>query len=71
MRGYTESGHEKIQLNLSKIEMLDVIDSIIHDKDIYLDMMLEPGDIQFANNYTVLYSRTSFEEFDDAAQKRH
>ena len=32
-------------------------------------MMLEPGDLQFANNYAVLHSRTEFE--DDTSPALH
>ena len=35
-----------------------------------LDMMLEPGDLQFANNYEVLHSRTGFQDHDDPARMR-
>ena len=35
-----------------------------------LDMMLEPGDLQFANNYAVLHSRNDFEDHDDPALRR-
>ncbi len=39
--------------------------------DIRLDMMMEPGDIQFANNYTIFHSRTSFEDYDELERRRH
>jgi hypothetical protein len=48
----------------------DVFDSILADPDLRLDMLLEPGDIQFANNYAVLHSRTGFEDHEDPAQRR-
>ena len=72
LRKYLEDGQEIRGIKLSKVEteMLDLIDSIIHDDAIRMDMMLEPGDIQFANNYTVMHSRTSFEDYDDPEQKR-
>ena len=35
-----------------------------------IDMMMEPGDIQFANNYAVLHSRTAFEDDPDLALRR-
>ena len=41
---------------------LDLFDEVMHDPAIRLDMMLEPGDIQFANNYAVLHSRNGFED---------
>ncbi len=33
-------------------------------------MMLEPGDLQLANNNVVLHSRNGFEDFEDPAQRR-
>ena len=39
--------------------------------DIRLEMMLEPGDMQFCNNHMVLHSRTAYEEWPDADRKRH
>jgi hypothetical protein len=71
LRQYVELGHEIRNVPLSRVEVeaLDVFDSIIQQPDIRLDMMLEPGDLQFANNYAVLHSRTAFE--DDADPARH
>jgi len=72
LRQYIELGHDIMNLPLSSVEIeaLDIFDSIIHDNDLRLDMMLEPGDLQFANNYAVLHSRTEFEDFDDIEQHR-
>ncbi|MGB7184788.1 MAG: TauD/TfdA family dioxygenase [Burkholderiaceae bacterium] len=64
LRQYIELGHEVRGLPLSRVEIeaLDLFDSITHDPQVRLDMMLEPGDLQFANNYAVLHSRTAFED---------
>jgi len=72
LRQYIELGHEERGLSLSgiEIEALDLFDSITHDPGLRLDMMLKPGDLQFANNYAVLHSRTEFEDYDDIAQHR-
>lgn len=72
LRQYIELGHEirNAPLSLVEIEALDILDSIIHQPDLRLDMMLEPGDIQFANNHLALHSRTSFEDHDDAEKRR-
>ena len=72
LRQYIELGHELRSLPLSRVEVeaLDLFDAIIHDPDIRLDMMLEPGDMQFANNYAVLHSRTEFEDHEEAARRR-
>ncbi|MCS5591796.1 MAG: TauD/TfdA family dioxygenase [Gammaproteobacteria bacterium] len=72
LRQYIELGHEIMGLSLSRVEIeaLDIFDSIVANKSNRIDMMLEPGDIQFANNYTILHSRSHFEDFDKATQKR-
>jgi hypothetical protein len=72
LRQYLELGHEIRNQPLSRVEFeaLDVFDAIIQQPDIRLDMMLEPGDLQFANNYAVLHSRTEFEDDPDPALRR-
>ena len=43
----------------------DVFDEIMMSPDMRIDMMMEPGDMQFANNYMVLHSRTAFDDHDE------
>jgi len=64
LRQYIELGHEILNLPLSKVETeaLDLFDQIMHRDDFRLSMMLEPGDLQFNNNYAVLHSRNEFED---------
>lgn len=72
LRQYIELGHELRGLPLSRVEIeaLDRFDAVMHDPAMRLDMMLEPGDLQFANNYAVLHSRNAFVDHDDVAQRR-
>ena len=72
LRQYLELGHEIMQAPLSKVEVeaLDLFDAIIARGDLRLDMMLEPGDLQFANNYAVLHSRNAFEDHEEAGKMR-
>lgn len=72
LRQYIELGHEIREQPLSRVEIeaLDLFDAVIHLEHIRLDMMLEPGDLQFANNYAVLHSRTAFEDHDEPALRR-
>jgi hypothetical protein len=72
MRQYIELGHDLRGLPLSRIEMeaLDLFDSILAEPDLRLDMLLEAGDIQFANNYAVLHSRTGFEDHETPHERR-
>lgn len=72
LRQYIELGHEIRQLPLSAVEVeaLDLFDQMINDPALKLDMMLEPGDLQFANNYAVLHSRNGFEDHEAQEQRR-
>lgn len=73
LRQYIEIAQENADLPLSpvEIEALDLVDSILSDPDIRLDMMMEPGDIQFANNYAIFHSRTGFEDYEELDRRRH
>ncbi|MGY8872299.1 MAG: TauD/TfdA family dioxygenase [Pseudomonadales bacterium] len=73
LRQYIEMAQNNAGAPLSNVEVeaLDLIDSTLNNPDIRLDMMMEPGDIQFANNYTIFHSRTSFEDYDEVERRRH
>ena len=72
LRQYIELGHEVRGLPLSRVEVeaLDLFDEIMHRPALRLSMMLEPGDLQFANNYAVLHSRNEFEDHGVAERNR-
>ncbi len=72
LRQYLELGCDIKGVPLSKVEMeaLDCFDRTMHSPEIRVDMLMEPGDLQFANNYAVLHSRTEFEDHDDVAVRR-
>ncbi len=72
LRNDIELGHERCNTSLSQmqIETLDIFDAITHGPAMRLDMMMEPGDIQFCNNYTIPHSRTAFVDFDDVEKCR-
>lgn len=72
LRQYIELGHEMMNLPLSRIELeaLDIFDALMHDENLRLDMMLQPGDLQFANNYMVMHSRTEFEDYQESELRR-
>ena len=72
LRQYIELGHEMLEHPLSQVELkaLDIFDEIMLRDEMRLNMMLEPGDMQFANNYLVLHSRNSFEDHEDVNQRR-
>ena len=58
-------------LNDVEKEALDRFDELANAPDYRLDMDLEPGDLQFCNNYTVMHARTAYEDDPDPAKKRH
>jgi len=67
------AAYKRIEEPLSALEQgaLDCVASIARDPGVCLDMDLLPGDMQFVNNYTVLHSRTAYEDGDTPDQKRH
>ena len=58
-------------LTESDLEVLDRYEAIAKDPDYYLDMDLQPGDLQLISNHTVLHARTDYEDFDEPERRRH
>lgn len=54
-----------------ELEVLDYMEALSHREDLIYSMMLEPGDMQFCNNYLVLHSRTDYEDHQELEKKRH
>ena len=74
IRGYIESAQrfdEVPRLEPEDTELFDLIDSLANSPELRLDMDFEPGDMQFLNNYTILHSRTDYEDFEEPERKRH
>lgn len=71
MRSWVEYArvHDGVAMTPAETAALNAFDAIARSGDLPLDMMLQPGDVQFANNFTVLHARTEYE--DDPAHKRH
>ncbi len=51
-------------------EALDVFGAIIEREDMQFRFHLRPGWASFINNYTVLHSRTAFEDWSETARRR-
>lgn len=66
--GFTKTGTEPEPLEKAA---LDMVDQLAQDPAIHLDMDLQEGDMQLCNNYTVLHSRTEFEDFPEPERRRH
>ena len=54
-----------------QIEAMDAIDRLCNDPRFCLEMMLEPGDMQFVCNHVVLHSRTHYEDWPEPTRRRH
>ncbi len=52
-------------------QVLDFYDGLGQDPEFYLDMWLEPGDMQFISNHTILHARTGYVDPPPPAKPRH
>ncbi|MBD3894506.1 TauD/TfdA family dioxygenase [Halomonas sp. ML-15] len=59
------------RLAADQVEVLDWLDEALRDPKFCFSMNIEKGDMQLLNNYTVVHSRTDFEDYEDDARKRH
>ena len=53
------------------VEALDCFDALANDTRLNFLMRLEPGDMQFVHNHTLLHDRTAFEDWREPTRKRH
>ena len=73
-RQYIDSAQrfdEAMRLTPQHVEALDCFDRLANDARLNFLMRLEPGDMQFVHNHTLLHDRTAFEDWSDPAKKRH
>ena len=61
----------KSMLSAEDRAVLDLYNEIADSPDMYLDMELEPGDVQLLSNHTVLHARTDYEDYPEPNRKRH
>jgi hypothetical protein len=73
IRNQINAAAAKSGMPLEPIEKaaLDLVDALAYDPAVHLDMDLQQGDIQFCNNYTILHSRTAFEDHPEPERRRH
>ena len=55
----------------AQLEALDLMDQITNDPKLVLEMDFGPGDMQFVSNYTVLHSRTDYEDWPEKERRRY
>lgn len=51
-------------------EAVELMSTLSARQDMRLDMMLEPGDMQFCNNYVTAHSRTEFTDWPEPERRR-
>ena len=59
------------RLSQRHVEALDLFDDLANDPRLQVRMQLEPGDMQFVHNHTLLHDRTGFEDYPEPGQRRH
>jgi len=59
------------RLTDQELAALDCFDSLAEDSELRLDITLQPGDIQFVHNHTILHDRTAFVDWPEPERKRH
>ena len=60
-----------LQFSAEELAALDFLDSVARREDVCFSMMLEPGDMQWVNNYTVMHSRTEYADHPEPGRERH
>jgi hypothetical protein len=52
-------------------EAMDLFDALANDPALHLDMVFEPGDMQFVCNHSIAHSRTAYEDYPELNKRRH
>lgn len=73
VRKSIETAREKLgqPFTQEELDALDFLDSVAAREEYPLDMLLEEGDMQFVNNYTILHSRTGYVDHEEPELRRH
>ena len=54
-----------------ELRALDFMDALAYSPKLHLSFPLDIGDMMFCNNYTILHSRTEFEDWPEPERRRH
>ncbi len=73
LRAYIDLAYQELSEKPSEDELkaLETFDEIANREDMRLNFMMEPGDIVFFSNLTILHTRTAFCDGDDPQRRRH
>lgn len=73
-RQYIDSAQrfpDAMRLTASHVEALDLFDEIANDPKLCFGMQLQPGDLQFVHNHSLLHDRTGFRDWPNPKDRRH
>ena len=59
------------RLSALQVQALDLLDALTNDPALHFTMDLQPGDMQFVHNHTLLHDRTAFDDWPEPARRRH
>ena len=73
LRYWIHAGHEKIgqPLTPDQVKALDVLDSVLAQRDVVAEFMLQPGQMFFINNRSMFHNRTAFDDWPQVERRRH
>jgi len=74
VRTYCEAGEAAVgrAMGPDELAVLDRFEEITKRPELMLEFTLQPGEIYFINNYTILHARTAFDDGDaEEDQRRH
>jgi Taurine catabolism dioxygenase TauD, TfdA family len=73
VRTYVEAGEAAAGRPMDEFDLavLDRFEEISKRPELMLEFTLQPGEIYFINNYTILHARTAFADFDEEDRRRH
>jgi hypothetical protein len=60
-----------MRLTAAHVEALDLFDALANDPRLNFAMRLEPGDMQFVYNHSLLHDRTGFTDWPEPEKRRH
>jgi|TARA_B100000315_G_scaffold143376_2_gene132367 hypothetical protein len=60
-----------MRLSPEHIEALNLLDELANEPKLTLTMQLEPGDMQFVHNHSLLHDRMGFEDWPEPERRRH
>jgi hypothetical protein len=73
VRTYVEAGEAAAGRPMGEADLavLDRFEEVTKRPELMLEFTLQPGEVYFINNYTILHARTAFEDYEEEDRRRH